>query len=98
MNDDILHPITHVEPRQGHRLLVARAAGDQATVSFAGDIARGGIWAALRDEAAFAQARVAYHGHVLEWPEPAGLRGEPRIDIDADGLFDMAARQRAAKW
>jgi hypothetical protein len=96
MTDGILHPIVRVEPQPGSRLLVTRAAGGQATVSFADDISRGGICAALRDETKFAQARVAYHGHVLEWPEPAGPDGAPRIDVDADGLHEMAVCQREA--
>ena len=96
MNDGILHPITSVEPQTGYRLLVTWASGDQSSVDFANDIARGGVWSALRDEAKFAQARVAYHGHVLEWPEPAGPDGAPRIDVDADGLHEMAIRQADA--
>jgi hypothetical protein len=95
MNDGILHPIARVEPQPRYRLLVTWATGDQATVDFAEDIARGGIWAALREDAKFATARVAHNGYVLEWPEPAGPQGEPRIDIDADGLFEMARRQQA---
>jgi hypothetical protein len=95
VTDGILHPIASIAPQTGFRLRVTWASGEQSTVDFTDDIGRGGVWAALRDEAAFARARVAYHGHVLEWPEPAGPRGEPRIDIDADGLFEMAARQQA---
>src|SRR5450631_1742216 len=95
MTDGILHRIARVEPRPGHRLLVDWASGDQSVVDFAGDIANGGIWARLRDEEKFAQARVANEGRVLEWPDPAGRDGSPRIDVDADGLFDLATQQGA---
>jgi hypothetical protein len=95
MNDGILHPIARVEPRSGYHLLIIRASGGQSTVDFTGSIERGGIWAALRDTAKFAQARVAYQGRVLEWPEPAGADGSPPIDVDADGLYEMACQQAA---
>jgi hypothetical protein len=96
MTDGTLHPIARIEPQPSYRLLVTWASGDQSTVDFADDIRRGGIWAALRDETKFAQARVAYRGQVLEWPEPAGADGAPRIDVDVDGLYEMALRQREA--
>jgi hypothetical protein len=96
MNDGIVHPIASVEPQAEYRLLVTWASGDQSTVDFADDIKRGEVWAELRDAAKFAQARVAWQGRVLAWPEPTGPDGEPRIDVDADGLFEMAARQEAA--
>jgi hypothetical protein len=96
MTDGILHPIASIEAQAGYRLLVIWASGDKSIVDFGDDIRRGGIWATLRDEAKFARARLAYHGRVLEWPEPAGPDGSPRIDVDADGLHEMAARQRDA--
>jgi hypothetical protein len=94
MTDGIVHRITSIEPRTGYRLRVTWASGDPSIVDFADDIARGGIWAALRDNAKFAQAKVGYGGRVLAWPEPAGPDGAPRIDMDADGLYEMAARQK----
>lgn len=98
MNAGILHCIVRVEPQPWYRLLVTWTSGDQLTVDFTDDIKRGGIWAALRDEAKFAQARIAHNGHVLEWPEPAGPDGEPRIDVDADGLHEMASLQQSFEW
>jgi hypothetical protein len=32
---------------------------------------------------------------VIEWPEPSGNDGIPRVNIDADGLYQMALEQRA---
>jgi hypothetical protein len=81
MTEGILHPIASIEPRSGYRLLVTWISGDQSTVDFTDDIRRGGIWAALRDETKF------------EWPEPARSDGSPHIDVDADGLHEMAMRQ-----
>ncbi len=96
MTDGTLHPIACVQPQAGYRLLVTWKSGDQSTINFADDIGHGGIWAALRDQSRFAQVRVAYHGQVLEWPDPAGVDGAPRIDVDADGLHEMAMRQQEA--
>jgi hypothetical protein len=95
MNDGILHPIARVEPRPGQRLLVTWTSGEQSIVDFTGTIERGCIWAVLHDEEKFAGARVAFQGRVLEWPEPAGADGAPRIDVDADGLHEMARQQAA---
>jgi hypothetical protein len=97
MTDGILHPIESIEAQPGYRLLVTWATGGQSTIDFSGDIRRGGIWEALRDEARFAQVRLAFRGRVVEWPEPVRPDGTPRIDVDADGLHAMAARQRAAE-
>lgn len=94
MTDGILHPIQRIEPQTGYRLRVTWADGGQDTVDFTADVERGGVWTALRDPASFARARLVRHGKVLEWPEPADTRGNPKIDIDADGLHDMARRQR----
>ncbi len=52
----------------------------------------------MADKRLFAQARVARNGTVLEWPEPKGGDGSPRIDVDADGLYAMAMQQRERPW
>jgi len=90
VTDGILHRIKTVEPRSGYRLHVTRATGEQSDVDFSDDVQNGGVWTELRDEQLFGQARVAYDGCVLEWPEPLRGNGEPRVDIDADGLWVMA--------
>ncbi len=88
-----MHRIESVAPAQAYCLLVTWTTGEQTIVDFSEDTARGGIWLELRDTQKFAKARIAYDGAVLEWPEPSGADGGPRIDIDADGLYEMAARQ-----
>ncbi len=53
----------------------------------------GGVWTELRDERLFGQARVAFDGTVLEWPQPVRANGEAMVHIDADGLWAMAVEQ-----
>jgi hypothetical protein len=93
MTSGIVHRIESVAPAPGYCLLVTWTTGRQTIVDFSRDTARGGAWLELRDAQKFARARIANDGAVLEWPEPAGADGSPRIDIDADGLYEMAARQ-----
>ena len=91
-----LHRIASIEPVPGYRLLVRWSTGQQSLTDFSGDIANGPVWEALRDEHLFSQVRVTYHGMSIEWPEPTRPNGDPAIDVDADGLWHMAAGQNAA--
>jgi hypothetical protein len=93
VTDGILHRIQAVEPSSGYRLRVTWSTGEQSDVDFSDDVHKGGVWTELRDERIFGRARVAYDGTVLEWPEPVRANGEPELDIDADGLWVMAAEQ-----
>jgi len=93
MTSGIVHRIESVAPAPGYCLLVTWTTGEQTVVDFSEDTARGGIWLKLRDPQKFANARIAYDGAVLEWPEPSGADGSPRVDIDTDGLYEMASRQ-----
>jgi hypothetical protein len=93
VTDGILHRIDRVEPRPGYRLRITWSNGVQADVDFSRDVRDGGVWTELRDEGLFRQARVTYDGTVLEWPQPVRANGEPKVDIDADGLWEMAAAQ-----
>jgi hypothetical protein len=93
VKDGILLRIKTVEPRSDYRLRVAWATGEQWDVDFSDDVHEGGGWTELRDEQLFGRARVAYDGCVSEWPEPLRGNGEPRVDIDADGLWVMAVEQ-----
>ena len=95
MSNVALRYIDRVEALPGYRLLVTWTEGRQMTLDFSEDIKRGGIWAALASPEAFARARTARNGRVLEWPEPTNSRGEPAIDVDADGLFEMGIDQQA---
>jgi len=94
LSSGIEHRIGSVEPKPGYRLMVTWVSGDKTTIDFAGDVRGGGIWASLRDETTFSRARTAFGGAVLEWPEPAGDDGSPRIDIDADGLWWKGLQQK----
>jgi len=90
-----LHRIASIEPRSGYRLLVRWTSGDQSVADFSGDIGNAPVWKALRDERLFARARVTDHGTAIEWPVPSRPNGDPAIDVDADGLWHMAAEQQS---
>jgi hypothetical protein len=92
MTDGIEH---RIECRPGYRLLVTWSGGARSVADFSEDARQGGVWAELRDELLFDQARIAHDGSVLEWPEPARSNGEPRVDVDADGLWAMVRQQAA---
>jgi hypothetical protein len=95
VNSGLEHRIEHVEPKSGYRLLVTWTSGEKTMIDFSKDVGAGGIWSYLRDERKFAQATTALGGAILEWPEPAGIDGSPRIDIDADGLWWMGLHQKS---
>lgn len=98
MTDAVVHRIERVDPRPGYKVLVTWTTGEQTSVDFSEDVKGSGVWAELRDERKFAQVRAAYGGTVLEWPEPSGMDGAPRLDVDADGLYSLALQQRATPW
>jgi len=93
MSGVLIRHIDNVEALPGYRLLVTWHDGQRTIVDFSADIARGGIWATLRDERLFARAQIDETGTVLFWPEPRGRFDEPRIDIDAEGLYALAREQ-----
>jgi hypothetical protein len=98
MSDGITRRIETVSPQSGYRVVVTWQDGQRTVADFSADVKRGGIWTALRDHAKFSQVRVAEQGAVLEWPDPAGADGSPRIDVDADGLYAMSLQQSAQPW
>jgi len=93
MSDVLIRHIDSVEALPAYRLLVTWHDGERTLVDFSSDIAQGGIWASLRDERLFARAQIDETGTVLFWPEPRGPFDEPRIDIDAEGLYALAREQ-----
>ena len=94
MTDGFTHRIERIAARPGHRLLVTWHDGEEVSVDFSANIRAGGIWSELRSQDVFARVRIAEGGRAIEWPEPSGLHGEPRIDVDADGLYDLAMNQK----
>ena len=98
MSDGILHRIERVDPKTGYKLLVTWSTGEQTIIDFSEEVKGGGIWTDLRDPQKFARARTVRGGTILEWPEPAGRDGSPRVDVDADGLYTKGLQQRAVPW
>jgi hypothetical protein len=96
VNRGIEHQIETVEPQPAYRLVVTWVTGEKSVIDFANEIRGGGVWASLQDEEKFSRARSAWGGSVLEWPEPFGEDGSPRIDIDADGLWSKGFHQELA--
>jgi hypothetical protein len=91
-----LRKIERVTAKRGYKLSVMWTDGQQLLVDFSTDIKGGRVWAPLADETLFSKARVSHDGHAVEWPEPADDDGEPRIDIDAEGLYRLAVQQLAS--
>lgn len=86
-----------IEPKPGYRQLVRWSAGEHSLVDFARYVATGPVWTPMRgDKYLFTRVRVTDYGMAVEWPEPARRNGEPEIEVDADGLWHMAAEQKAA--
>lgn len=81
--------IVNLTPQPGHTLLIRFADGASGVVSLAREVAADGVFASLRDPAAFAQARIGPHGRSVEWP------GE--IDLCADALrLEINSAMKAA--
>jgi hypothetical protein len=93
MSDVLIRQIDSVEALPAYRLLVSWHDGERTLVDFLTDIVQGGIWAKWRDERLFARAQIDETGTVLFWPEPRGRFDEPRIDIDAAGLYGLGREQ-----
>ena len=72
--------ITRVQPLQGHWLRLWFSDGAVKEVDLGSLLARGGVFAAIRDDrAAFEAVRVNPESQTIEWP------GD--IDLDPDVLY-----------
>lgn len=72
--------ITRVQPLQGHWLRLWFSDGAVKAVDLGSLLARGGVFAAIRDDrAAFEAVRVNPESQTIEWP------GD--IDLDPDVLY-----------
>jgi hypothetical protein len=81
----MLHIIEEAYPEAGHRLRLRFADGRVGRVDLSDLVARGGVFARLRDGGEFARVRVAGGGRWLEWP------GD--IDLCADALYQSTQPQ-----
>jgi len=96
MTGAILHPIDRIAPLPGYRLRIWWRSGGESVIDFADDVATGPVWAPLCDPVMFAKVCLVDQGTAIEWPEPKDRNGWPSVDVDADGLWHMAQRQRGA--
>jgi len=87
-----LRHIASVAALPGYRLAVGLEDGASLTVDLSAQVARGGVFSALRNSAAFARVRIGARHRTLEWPSPHGTDGEALVDIDAESLLAMSAR------
>jgi hypothetical protein len=79
----VLPRITEITLAGGHQLTLSFSDGVQATVDFRPLVfGRGGMLAALEDEAFFSQVRVDSEAGTVVWPN--------NVDFDPDVLYGMA--------
>lgn len=87
--------IASVTPLPDFKLSVLFEEGPALTIDMTDTLRKGGVFAALRDRAAFDRVRLGDRRRTVEWPAPDLRHGEV-IDIDAESLMHMAQRQAAA--
>ena len=90
-----LRRIKSVEPWHGHQLVVVWDDGTVRTIDLAADIARGGVFAALRDSKVFDQVRLDPRRRIVQWLNPDG---STLVDIDADALFVLGEQQHTGSF
>lgn len=76
-------------PKPDHRVEIEFSTGEVFEIDFSPQIARGGVFAALEDDATFQQLAVSPDGRYIEWPGS--------IDFCADALYEraqLASQQR----
>jgi hypothetical protein len=75
----MLERITRIEPQSGYRLRLLFADGLGGIVDFTPIIAKGGVFAPMRDPAFFARVELHANGRLVPWP------GE--LEFCADALW-----------
>jgi len=83
----VLKDIVHVEVLDVHRLRIRFEDGVQGVVSLPELVPLEGVFAPLRDPAAFALARVNSELGTVEWPHGA--------DLDPDVLYELVTAHNA---
>lgn len=85
----MMSTIVSVTAQPNHALLLRFADGATGVVSLAHEVSRPGVFAAIKDTAAFSSVRIGPHGRSVEWP------GD--IDVCADALrLEIQSSAKAA--
>ena len=79
---------TKVEPLSGYRLRLSYPDGVEGILDLSADVARGGVFAPLSDEAFFRTAHVGQYGQI-SWSE--------EIEICSDAAYKEIATRTPAK-
>ena len=84
----MLRTIRRAEPLPESRIRLGWGDGAESVVDLAPVLAQGGVFAFLRDPAAFDSVALGARGRTLVWRDPAG----DEIDLCADALWRLAHR------
>lgn len=80
----MLHDVVHVEPRDGHRLLVRFDDDIEGVVDVEQMVRLSGVFEALCETSFFAQVKVHPELGIVCWPNGA--------DLDSDVLYALVTR------
>ena len=83
--------LTAVEALPDYRLRLSYADGQAFELALGDWIDTTQALAALKDKTLFAQVRVGFGGHSVDWVEDAGV--EDQLDLGADNLRNLAIEQ-----
>lgn len=82
----MLRTIQTAQALPGNRIRLVWGDGSQSVVDLGPVLAKGGVFAFLRDPAAFDAVAVGPRGRTLVWRDPEG----DEIDLCADALWRLA--------
>jgi hypothetical protein len=81
-----LRTVQSAKPLPHNRIKLGWGDGSESVVDLGPVLAKGGVFAFLRDPAAFNGVAVGPRGRTLVWRDPAG----DEIDLCADALWRLA--------
>jgi hypothetical protein len=82
----MLRTIQSAQPLPESRIRLVWGDGSESVVDLAPVLAKGGVFAFLRDPAAFNAVAVGARGRTLVWHDPEG----DEVDLCADALWRLA--------
>jgi hypothetical protein len=81
-----MRAIRNAEPLPASRIRLTWDDGTELLIDLSPVLAKGGVFAFLRDPAAFNAVKVGPRGRTLVWQDPEG----DEIDLCADALWQLA--------